>query len=267
MSQKLWVQHHTTTKTFGPSRVSIDGCEYVYDFLKEIKKEYSNTLGSFDTSQLTLYKSDGTTEIKPTDTIKSLGNMGKDADAPLVVKTAVGKSSRLMTTRKMSVEASCRKYLDAIAKRLAEFYEFNYRFKSGATIGDVLEAKDGIEGEDWDFRKAKKTHYQTDDDGFVFEIGKGQPLKSIKLPELYTPDEWDKISKLNKKTTTTQRVHDGQLPHLSNGKPYILIPRSEFTEEMVLFLKSIGVKATLFSSIDDLEVKDEDFLSDSSFIV
>jgi hypothetical protein len=47
-----------------------------------------------------------------------------------------------VTTRKMSVEASCRKYLDAIAKRLAEFYEFNYRFKSGATIGDVLEAKD-----------------------------------------------------------------------------------------------------------------------------
>jgi hypothetical protein len=153
--------------------------------------------------------------------------------------------------------------LDAIAKRLAEFYEFNYRFKSGATIGDVLEAKDGIEGEDWDFRKAKKTHYQTDDDGFVVQISKGQPLKNIKLPDLYTRDEWDKISKFN----TTQRVHDGQLPHLSNGKPYILIPRDEFTDEMILFLKSIGVKATLFSSLDDLEVKDEDFLSDSSFVL
>ena len=141
----------------------------------------------------------------------------------------------------------------------------SYRFKSGATIGDVLEAKDGMEGEDWDFRKAKKTHYQTDDDGYIVQIHKGQPLKSIKLPDLYTTDEWDKISKFNKKTT--QRVHDGQLPHLSNGKPYILVPRSEFTEEMVLFLKRIGVKATLFSSLDDLEVKDEDFLSDSSFVL
>ncbi len=263
-SQKLWVQHITTARTFGPTKVSIEGCDDLDDFLKEIKKE--SQLAIPQNTPIALYKSDGTTEIKTTDTIQSLGNMGKDADAPLVVKTtAAGKSSRLVTTRKMSVEASCRKYLDAIAKRLAEFYEFNYRFKSGATIGDVLEAKDGIEGEDWDFRKAKKTHYQTDDDGFTVQIRKGQPLKSTKLPDLYNPDEWDKISKFNKKTT--QRVHDGQLPHLSNGKPYILIPHSEFTEEMVLFLKSIGVKATLFSSIDDLEVKDEDFLSDSSLIV
>ena len=133
MSQKLWVAHATTAKTFGPTRVSIDGCQYVDDFLNTL---YQRPLLSIPSkTPITLYQSDGTTEIKPTDTIQSLGNMGKDADAPLVVKTtAVGKSSRLVTTRKMSVEASCRKYLDAIAKRLAEFYEFNYRFKSGATI-------------------------------------------------------------------------------------------------------------------------------------
>ena len=79
---------------------------------------------------------------------------------------------------------------------------------------------------------------------------------------MYTVDEWDKISKFNKKTT--KRVHDGQLPHLSNGKPYIVIPHSEFTEEMISFLKNIGVKAALFSSPDDLEVKDEDVLSEGS---
>jgi hypothetical protein len=45
------------------------------------------------------------------------------------------------------------------------------------------------------------------------------------------------------------------LPSLSNGKPYIIIPHSEFTEEMISFLKTIGVKATLFSSPDDLVVK------------
>jgi hypothetical protein len=264
MSQKLWVSYVTPAKTFGPTKVSIQECSDVDDFLNTLYQRPLLCIPS--KNPITLYKSDGNTEIKPTDTIKSLGNLGKDADAPLVVKTtAVGKSSRLVTTRKMSVEASCRKYLDAIAKRLAEFYEFNYRFKSGATIGDVLEAKDGMEGEDWDFRKTKKTHYQTDDDGFIVQICKGQPLKSIKLPDLFTPEEWEKISKFNK--NTTQRVHDGQLPHLSNGKPYIVIPRDEFTDEMILFLKSIGVKATLFSSLDDLEVKDEDFLSDNSFVL
>ena len=47
----------------------------------------------------------------------------------------------------------------------------------------------------------------------------------------------------------------------------IFIPRDEFTDEMILFLKSIGVKANLFSSLDDLEVMDEDYLSDSSFVL
>ena len=210
-SQKLWVEHQTTEKTYGPTRITIEGCEYVDDFLNTL---YQRPLLAIpQNTTITVYQPDGKTEIKPTATLESLGDAGKNGDAPLIVKTAaVTKSSRLVTTRKMSVEASCRKYLDAIAKRLAEFYEFNYRFKSGATIGDVLEAKDGVEGEDWDVRKAKKTHYQTDDDGFTVEIRKGQPLTNDRLPDLYTPDEWDKISKFNKKTT--KRVHDGQLPHL-----------------------------------------------------
>jgi hypothetical protein len=89
MSQKLWVQHITAAKTFGPTRVSMDGCEYVDDFLKEIKKEFEIPGPS---SHLTLYQSDGITEIRPTDTIKSLGDAGKDADAPLVVKTVVSSS-------------------------------------------------------------------------------------------------------------------------------------------------------------------------------
>jgi hypothetical protein len=258
--QNLWVQHQTFIDL-----VSTEGCTYIAQFLKKIRKEFEIPGPA---SQLTLYqlKDMQEVEIKPTATFQSLGNAGKEGDAPLIVKTAaVTKSSRLVTTRKMSVEASCRKYLDAIAKRLAEFYEFGYRFTSGATIGDVLEAKDGVEGEDWDVRKAKKTQNQIDDDGFVVQIRKGQPLTKVKLPDLYTADEWDKISKFNKKTTT--RIYSATLPTTSNGKPYIIIPHSEFTEEMISFLKSIGVKASLFSSPDDLEVKDEDLLSDSSFIV
>ena len=75
-------------------------------------------------------------------------------------------------------------------------------------------------------------------------------------------DEWDKISKLNKKTT--MRFHDGQLPRLSNGKPYIVIPHYEFTPEMISFLKTIGVKASRLTRPDDLEVNDEDVLSEGS---
>ena len=51
----------------------------------------------------------------------------------------------------MSVEASCRKYLDAIALKLAGYYGFDYKCKGGPTIGDVLTAKKGKEGEAWYF--------------------------------------------------------------------------------------------------------------------
>jgi hypothetical protein len=134
MSQRLWVQHITTAKPFGPTRVSIDGCEYVDDFLNSL---YGRTLLSIpQNTPITLFLPDGTTEIKPTDTINSLGNIGKDADAPLVVKaTAVGKSSRLVT---ISVEASCRKYLDALAFKLSTYYVFKETSKLGATFGDFL---------------------------------------------------------------------------------------------------------------------------------
>jgi hypothetical protein len=65
---------------------------------------------------------------------------------------------------------------------------------------------------------------------------------------------------LNKFTTTG--IHSATLPTTSNGKAYVIISHSEFNEEVVSFLKN-GVKATLFSSPDDLEVKDEDLLYDT----
>ncbi len=161
----------------------------------------------------------------------------------------------------MSVEASCRKYLDAMASRLAEFYEFDYRY-NGATMGDVLAAKDGVEGEDWDFRQAKKNHTRIEDDGYELKIRKGQPLTNIKLPNVFTANEWKRIKKFSNETS--DRIHNGSLPLLSNGRPFIIIPHAEFNPDMVDFLKTIGFKAGLFSRRDYLVVKDEDALSEGS---
>jgi hypothetical protein len=85
MSQKLWVQHETPVKTYGPTRVSIDGCTYIAQFLNTL---YARPLLAIpQNAPIALYHPDGKTEIKPTTTIKSLGDAGKDGDAPLVVKT------------------------------------------------------------------------------------------------------------------------------------------------------------------------------------
>jgi hypothetical protein len=84
-SQKLWVQHQTNAKTFGPTKVSIEGCDDVDDLLKEIKKEFSKTLGSFNTSQLTLFRPDGITKINPGETIEKLNEFNVGPWTPLVV--------------------------------------------------------------------------------------------------------------------------------------------------------------------------------------
>ncbi|KAI3651174.1 hypothetical protein MP228_004655 [Amoeboaphelidium protococcarum] len=170
----------------------------------------------------------------------------------------------------MSVETSCRKYLNAIATKLSCFYGFDYRHNDGPTIEDVLMAKDGKQGSwkegdgdqevYWDFIRARRTYGQVDSEGFYSVIHRGEPFKKERLPDLFSPSEWSIISHFNKKAG--ERVHDGQLPNLSNGKPYIIIPHSEYTSEMVASLKNIAVKATLFYSPDQLVVKDEDDLSE-----
>ena len=54
MPQKLWVEYKTAERSF-IDKVLADECEYVDDFLEEIKKKFSHTLASYDTGQLTLH--------------------------------------------------------------------------------------------------------------------------------------------------------------------------------------------------------------------
>ena len=98
MAQKLWVAYETAEKTFGPTRVSIDGCEYVDDLLDAIKKKFAHVLAAYDTSQLTLYLPDGTTEIDVGDLPASLV-AGNSRAAPLIVKTTAVSDSQPIPVR------------------------------------------------------------------------------------------------------------------------------------------------------------------------
>ena len=258
---KLWVEYQTPAKTF-LDKVSIQGCEDVADFLNRL---YERPLLSIPSNTpITLYQPDGSTEIdvgeSPADYLQ-----GNSRKSPLIVKiTAVGKSSRQASTRKMAVEASCRKYLDAMARQISGFYDFDYNPRYGATMGNVLAAKDGKEGQDWWFRLAKKTFADIDTNGFKREVKKGQKLATCALPELFEPDEWAKISNFN--NITSERIHSGELPRLSDGRAYIIIPSHMYSAETVAFLQDIGVRGFLLSDPGALVVKNEDTLSESSFM-
>jgi hypothetical protein len=268
MSQKLWVQHETPSKTF-IDKVSIDGCEDIADFLKEVKKESQLSIPS--KTPITLFQPDGTTEIKPTVTIQSLGNMGKDADAPLVVKTsAVGKSSRLiqaptgsskkqLTYKGLGVEASCRKYFDALARKLALYYRFKWTHGKYPTMGDVLYA---YQKRAWKYQYEYQTEEErTDESGFT-QVDEQVPILSIRLPDLFDTDEWAKLKEWNQKTNS--RIHDADLPKTSTGKYFVIIPHADYNDKTISFFKTIGVKGHLYDNESKLEVKDEDDLSGSS---
>jgi hypothetical protein len=172
---------------------------------------------------------------------------GNSRKNPLIVKTtAVSKSNRQVTTGKMSVEASCRKYLDALSTRLAFYYHYKLKCKAGPTIGDVLEAiqvskKDPTPK--WSFVLEPYTYELSDENGDICKINAGDPRLATPLPLLFTDDEWDKLRVLDK--STYNRVHDAQLPQLSNGKPYIINPHSNFNNEMISFLKALESKLVL----------------------
>jgi hypothetical protein len=84
-SRKLWVQHQTTAKTF-IDKVSIEGCDDITDFLKEIKKE--TQLAIPKDSAITLYQLKDGQEVEidvgdsPADYVT-----GNSRNNPLIVKT------------------------------------------------------------------------------------------------------------------------------------------------------------------------------------
>jgi hypothetical protein len=145
----------------------------------------------------------------------------------------------------MSVEASCRKYLDALAKKISDLYDFDTVYQNTPTMGDVLKAKEGTEGQDWTYMKRR-----------------GNQLTNIPLPKLFSELQWDRLKALNR--STTLRIHNGILPQTRLGKHFVILSHSDFTTEFVNDLKEIASISNLVFSVDDLVIKDEAALSGSS---
>jgi hypothetical protein len=173
-----------------------------------------------------------------------------------------GSSKKQLTYKGLGVESSCRKYFDALARKLALYY----RFKWGPdddndypTFGDVLHA---YKKNEWNFVYRQQTYAErTDESGFT-QVSKQAPIFSIRLPDLFDEDEWLKLKEWNQKTNS--RIHDADLPKTSTGKYFVIIPHADYNKETISFFKTIGVKGHLYDNESKLEVKDEDDLSGSS---
>ena len=242
-------------------KVSTEGCSDVADFRAAIKAQFPKQLNGYEANELVLFQPDGTTEIDPGETIAKLNEFNVGPWTPLVVTVEksptpapLGSSKKQLTYKGMSTEASCRKYLDALAIEIYFDYDFPKTYKK-PTMGDVLAARDGQFGKPkeeakgvawWDYKKEN-----------------GIQLTNTPLPSLLSVQQWDLLKSLNR--DTTKRIHDAQLPRTSSQKPFIVLPHTKFTKiEYVDALKSIAAIIGVVPTEDDLIVKDESDLSGSS---
>ena len=247
-------------------QVSTDGCSNVSDFRGAIKNKFSPLLDSYATAQLTLLQPDGTSQIDPETPVTDLTEIPWK---PMVVTVLelpipafIGSSKKQLTYKGLGVEASCRKYFDALARKLALFY----RFKWGQddendypTFGDVLFA---YKNNAWNFICRQKSYAErTDESGFT-QVAAPVPILSVRLPDLFDADEWVKLKEWNQKTNS--RIHDADIPKTSTGKYFVIIPHADYNQGTIEFFKTIGVKGQLYDNGSKLEVKDEDDLSGSS---
>lgn len=235
-------------------QVSSADCTHVSEFKDAIKNKYPRLLNSYDAAELTLFEPNGTTKIDSGEVIEKLNEFAAGPWNPLVVTAEelpipapIGSSKKQLTYQGMCTEASCRKYFDALAAKLALFYKFDWGEDSSfPTIGDVFKA---VKEKTWKYQKRRKTLAErTNEAGYVEPPAK-VPKLPTPLPELFDKDEWKRMKELNKKTT--DRIHDATLPQ-EKGKFFIVVPAAEFNSETVCFLKG-----KLFAYEEDLIVKDE----------
>ena len=261
----MFVQLVLGTKIY-KDRVSTDGCSYVADFIKVIRASPQLPIGN---GILTLFQPDGTTEIDPGEVIEKLNEFAVGPWSPLVVTVEelpipapIGSSKKQLTYKGLGVEASCRKYFDALARKLALFYDFQWGPEDDndyPTFGDVLFA---YKNQQWSHRYRKKSYAErTDESGFT-QVAAPVPILSVPLPDLFDADEWVKLKEWNQKTNS--RIHDADLPKTSTGKYFVIIPHADYNQGTIEFFKTIGVKGHLYDNGSKLEVKDEDDLSGSS---
>ena len=243
-------------------QVSTDGCSNVAEFIRVIRASPQLPIGN---GIITLFQPDGTTEIDPQTPVADLKEIPWK---PMVVTVeqlptlaATGSSKKQLIYKGMSTEASCRKFLDALARRLSSYYVFRWgkgKKQNGyPTFGDVLFARRTENG--WSHIHDEVR--DTDEEGFTAVNPKKIPKLDIPLPDLFSEDEWEKLEEFN--DSTNERIHDADLPK-SQGKSFVIVPEKDYNQNTINFIKSVAAKAKFITDEKKLDVKNESELSGSS---
>ena len=164
----------------------------------------------------------------------------------------------------LAVESTCRKFLDALARRIRELYEFPTPDEK-LTIGQVLHIKNTKK---WSFKKAAKDMTFQEENGTVRRIRKGNNIMTTPLTHLFSSDirtqgglvrygEWTRISHFN--NAINVRIHEAKVPTAQSGSYYVMLP-SDMAHDMGTFLQKVAARVDMFPQ-PGLIVKYEKVLS------
>ena len=189
---ELWVLLQSPPPTPGAINqavlVSTQHCRFVTHFLRAIKNELSPALDAVALPNISLRASEDGPALEP-DAALPAQNTKQTALLVTVPPPPSGplfKAGRQKTLKKMSVEASCRKFLDAVAVKLSLYYNFPWKHRDGPTIGDVIhsvfpeERKRRKDGRPlWALILMETTHDTKLSNGDVIEIKEGPARTSV----------------------------------------------------------------------------------------
>ena len=232
--------------------VSTEGCSNLDEIRSAIKKKLTPHLDRYAISRLALFTSDQQGEISSERAVLSWQNFKNSPSNRLIVKIDEypsdprrRRSRKQLIYKKAAGCASCRKLLDSIAASMWDKFTFEKTYNS-PTIGDVLYAKDGPEGEKWGYRSKN-----------------GQQMSYTSLPAMFSPEDWLCLKKLN--SLTSERIHDARLPRTSIKRPFVILPHEKFaTAGYIQRIMRIVTQAKILKKGETLIVKDDSILSESS---
>ena len=225
----------------------------VADFRKAVKGERANDCAKVDAARLGVFENEASwrnnnnsmkasrklCEEKADLNISRLGQDDEESALIVVVPpTLTILKEKHMAYKRMSAEASCRKFLDAVANSLVADYDFKRSFGLHAAISDVFRA---IDKSKWKPRNSAVT---------------------ISLPDFFEQEDWGLLRRLNSKVNL--RIHDGALHKNSMNKSYIVLLDSECNSENRERVSKIALKAQLIAEENALQVKDETAYSSAS---
>jgi hypothetical protein len=182
---------------YNGTRISVSDDTALDDFRKAVQAEYARYrhcgLVVYKNTIAFMNRNNIETKEPPLQADSLLPNLGESLENALIV--LVPSPRRVFSDKSyqlLGIEAWCKEYFTSIASRLSDFYTIRYNF-CRPNIDDVLAAKNGKEGIDWDTQLSLWDYEQYLDDGSTRERRVGQPLVSIKLPDIYTDKEWEKL--------------------------------------------------------------------------